>query len=38
MAGFLETVALSKVYDTPDGPLPVVEGFELEVSRGEFIA
>lgn len=38
MAGFLETIALSKVYDTPDGPLPVVEGFELEVAEGEFIA
>ncbi|MEM9176296.1 MAG: nitrate ABC transporter ATP-binding protein [Myxococcota bacterium] len=38
MAGFLETVALSKVYDTPSGPLPVVEGFDLDVKEGEFIA
>lgn len=38
MSGFLETVALSKIYDTPSGPLPVVENFELEVNEGEFIA
>lgn len=38
MAGYLETIGLSKVYDTPEGPLPVVEGFELEVGRGEFVA
>ena len=38
MAGFLEAISLSKVYDTPGGPLPVVEGFEFEVRRGEFIA
>ena len=38
MAGFLETVALTKVYDTPSGPLPVVEGFDLDVAEGEFIA
>jgi nitrate ABC transporter ATP-binding subunit len=29
---------LSKIYDTPKGPLPVVENFELEVKKGEFIA
>jgi nitrate/nitrite transport system ATP-binding protein len=38
MAGFLEMIALSKVYDTPTGPLPVVEDFNLEVKKGEFIA
>lgn len=38
MAGYLETIKLSKVYDTPDGLLPVVEEFDLEVGRGEFIA
>lgn len=38
MAGYLETIKLSKVYDTPDGPIPVVEDFELEVAQGEFIA
>jgi nitrate ABC transporter ATP-binding subunit len=38
MAGFLETIALSKIYETPSGPLPVVEDFELEVKEGEFIA
>ena len=38
MSGFLEMISLSKVYDTPDGPLPVVEDFNLEVKKGEFIA
>lgn len=38
MAGFLETIKLSKVYVTPDGPLPVVEEFDLEMKRGEFVA
>ena len=38
MAGFLETISLSKIYDTPSGPLPVVEDFNLEVKEGEFIA
>jgi len=38
MPGFLEAIQLSKVYDTPNGPLPVVENFELEVKKGEFIA
>ena len=38
MAGFLETIGLSKIYDTPEGPLPVVEDFDLEVKKGEFIA
>lgn len=38
MPGFLEAIALSKIYDTPTGPLPVVEDFNLEVKRGEFIA
>ena len=31
-------IMLSKIYDTPNGPLPVVENFELEVKKGEFIA
>jgi nitrate/nitrite transport system ATP-binding protein len=38
MAGYLETIKLSKIYDTPSGPLPVVECFELEVKKGEFVA
>jgi nitrate ABC transporter ATP-binding subunit len=38
MSGFLETIKLSKIYETPDGPLPVVEEFDLEVQRGEFVA
>lgn len=38
MPGYLELVALSKIYDTPTGPLPVVEDFNIEVKKGEFIA
>ena len=38
MAGFLETIGLSKVYDTPSGPLPVVEGFDVQIGHGEFVA
>jgi nitrate ABC transporter ATP-binding subunit len=38
MAGYLEAFNLTKIYDTPSGPLPVVEGFELEVAKGEFVA
>lgn len=38
MAGYLETIQLTKIYDTPSGPLPVVEGFDLEIEKGEFIA
>lgn len=37
MAGFVEAIKLSKVYDTPSGPLPVVEDFDLEIKNGEFI-
>ena len=38
MAGYVEAIKLSKVYDTPEGPLPVVEDFELEIKKGEFVA
>jgi nitrate/nitrite transport system ATP-binding protein len=38
MAGYLEAFRLSKIYDTPTGPLPVVENFDLEIRRGEFVA
>jgi nitrate ABC transporter ATP-binding subunit len=38
MAGYLEAFHLSKIYDTPSGPLPVVEHFELEMRKGEFVA
>ncbi|MEC9343817.1 MAG: nitrate ABC transporter ATP-binding protein [Pseudomonadota bacterium] len=34
---FLEFSELSKVYPTPSGPLTVVDGFELKMSKGEFI-
>ena len=30
MAGYLELIALSKIYDTPNGPLPVVQDFNLD--------
>jgi len=35
---YLEIFQLDKVYPTPSGPLAVVEGFDLRVRRGEFIA
>jgi len=38
MPGFLEAVRLSKVYETPEGPVAVVEDFELDIAKGEFIA
>ena len=38
MAGYLEAFELTKIYDTPSGPLPVVEGFGLEMKKGEFVA
>ncbi len=38
MSGYLEMFKLSKIYDTPSGPLPVVEQFDLEVAKGEFVA
>ena len=38
MSGYLEMFKLSKIYDTPSGPLPVVESFDLEVAKGEFVA
>jgi nitrate/nitrite transport system ATP-binding protein len=28
---------LDKVYPTPQGPLPVIEDFDLKVNKGEFI-
>ena len=35
---FLDFSQLSKVYPTPNGPLTVVEGFDLKVNRGEFVS
>jgi nitrate ABC transporter ATP-binding subunit len=37
MGGFLEIVELAKVYGTPRGPAVIVEGFNLEIARGEFV-
>jgi nitrate ABC transporter ATP-binding subunit len=34
----LRTVALTKAFPTPSGPVVVVEGFELSVARGEFVS
>ncbi len=35
---YLEIFHLDKVYPTPTGPLAVVEGFNLRIRKGEFIA
>jgi nitrate/nitrite transport system ATP-binding protein len=35
---YLEFFNVSKIYPTPKGPLTVVEGFNLNVSKGEFIS
>jgi len=37
-ARYLEFSQTDKVYPTPDGPLTVVEDFELQVEKGEFIS
>ncbi|MCG8590904.1 MAG: ABC transporter ATP-binding protein [Proteobacteria bacterium] len=37
MDRFLELVALSKVYPTPEGPAVIVKDFELTLRRGEFV-
>ncbi|MEM0900001.1 MAG: nitrate ABC transporter ATP-binding protein [Pseudomonadota bacterium] len=34
---YLEFSQLTKVYPTPKGPLTVVDGFEMKMSKGEFI-
>ena len=36
-ADYLRYSDVGKVYPTPDGPLTVVEGFELTMRRGEFV-
>jgi len=35
---FLQFSQLDKVYPTPKGPLTVVEGFEMNMKKGEFIS
>ena len=37
MPGFLELVKLNKTYETRKGPAVIVEEFDLEVKKGEFI-
>ena len=37
MSGFLELIKLNKTYQTRKGPAVIVEDFDLEVERGEFI-
>jgi nitrate ABC transporter ATP-binding subunit len=37
MTPYLELFNLSKSFDTPAGPLCVVEGFDLRIARGEFV-
>src|SRR6218665_573240 len=38
MSSFLEVSQLVKTFPTPKGPLTVVEDFNLNVRKGEFIA
>jgi len=38
MSRFIEIVELAKVYPTPKGPAVIVEGFELRIAKGEFVA
>jgi len=37
MDKFIEIVELSKVYPTPKGPAVIVEGFNLDIEKGEFV-
>ena len=37
MQKFLEIIELAKVYPTPSGPAVIVEGFNLDVAKGEFV-
>lgn len=37
MAGYLEFIKLNKTYDTPRGPAVIVDGFDLELAKGEFV-
>jgi len=38
MAGYVEIFRLGKTYATPGGPAVIVEGFDLEIAPGEFVA
>jgi nitrate ABC transporter ATP-binding subunit len=37
MSAYVELFQLAKVFETPAGPLPVVEGFDLRIAHGEFV-
>jgi nitrate/nitrite transport system ATP-binding protein len=38
MRGYVELFQLGKTYQTPSGPAVIVEGFDLNIERGEFVA
>ncbi len=37
MAGYVEMYRLGKTYDTPNGPAVIVEDFNLNMSKGEYV-
>ena len=37
MAGYVEMFKLGKTYDTPNGPAVIVEDFNLNMERGEYV-
>ncbi len=37
MAGYVELFKLGKTYDTPNGPAVIVEDFNLDIARGEYV-
>jgi ABC-type nitrate/sulfonate/bicarbonate transport system ATPase subunit len=38
MPGYVELFNLTKVYDSPKGPVAVVRGFNLNIAQGEFVS
>lgn len=38
MGGYVELFKLGKTYDTPNGPAVIVEDFNLEMNKGEYIS
>ena len=37
MAGYVEMYRLGKTYDTPKGPAVIVEDFNLNMTKGEYV-
>lgn len=37
MAGYVELFRLHKSYDTPQGPVTIIEDFSLDIAKGEFV-